>query len=135
MRTHWSRRDILRVSAGASGALLAGVSETACRGGVPACRSVPPNPFVEHGRPLLVAVEGEDMAAMLAKGLEVLGGLDRLRKLGREALLKGSYVTAQPYPVTTAADHILDTAALSVEEAVDSIAKTFLTSNRKPAKP
>jgi uncharacterized protein (DUF362 family) len=107
MKVRWSRRDVLRVSAGASGALLAGVSETACRAGVPACKSVPPNPFVEQGRPLLVVVEGEDISAMMTKGIEVLGGLDRLTALGREALLKGSYVTAQPYPVTTAADHIL----------------------------
>jgi uncharacterized protein (DUF362 family) len=99
------------MSAGASAALLAGAAETACRRGLPACKSVPPNPFVEHGRPLLVAVEGEDLSAMLAKGVEILGGLERLAALGREALLKGSFVVAQPYPVTTAADHIVAVAS------------------------
>lgn len=107
MKKHWSRRDLLRLSAGASGALLAGVSETACRVGIPPCKSVPPNPFTQNGRPLLVVVTGEDIAAMVEKGIEVLGGLDRLVSLGREALLKANYVTDQPYPVTTAADHIL----------------------------
>jgi len=38
---------------------------------------------------------------MLRAGLEALGGLDRLVKMGRETLLRGNYVAGQPYPVTT----------------------------------
>ncbi len=102
------RRGFLRraLEAGAGASLLGGFG-SGCGLRVPACKSVPPNLFVEGGRPLLVSVEGEDLAAMLEAGLEALGGLDKLRGLGREAILKGSYVTPQPYPVTTSADFIV----------------------------
>jgi uncharacterized protein (DUF362 family) len=103
---HWNRRDVLRLGAGVSGALLAGLGG-ACGFRAAACRSVAPNPFQEGGRPLLVMVEGEDLSAMLRSGIEALGGLDKLAPLGREALLKGSYVAPQPYPVTTAADFVV----------------------------
>jgi len=76
-----------------------------------ACKSVPPNPFVAAGKPLLVVVEGEDIGAMLRAGIEALGGLDPLTKLGREAIFRGNYVASQPYPVTTAPDFVLAVAA------------------------
>lgn len=102
------RRGFLHqmVQAGAGAALLGGLG-SGCRMRVPACKSVPPNPFVEGGRPLLVSVEGEDLAAMLEAAGEVLGGFEKLRRLGSEAILKGSYVQPQPYPVTTPADMIV----------------------------
>jgi len=76
-----------------------------------ACKSVPPNPFVSAGKPLLVVVQGEDLGAMLRAGIEALGGLDPLTKLGREAIFRGNYVAPQPYPVTTAPDFVLAVAA------------------------
>jgi uncharacterized protein (DUF362 family) len=100
-------RQVLEAGAGASGVALLGGLGSGCGMRVPACKSVPPNLFVERGRPLLVSVEGEDLAAMLKAGLEALGGLDKLRGLGRRAILKGSYVAPQPYPVTTPADFIV----------------------------
>jgi len=109
MRTGWSRREVLQLGVAASGGLLAGAAG-GCAGRPAACRSVAPNPFVENGRPLLVCVEGEDLAAMLRSGLEALGGVDCLTSLGREALLKGSYVAPQPYPVSTSADMIVGVA-------------------------
>ncbi len=107
-RTGCDRRGFLRraLEAGAGASLLGGLG-SGCGLRVPACKSVPPNLFVEGGRALLVSVEGEDLAAMLKAGLAALGGLDRLRGLGRDAVLKGSFVTPQPYPVTTAADLIV----------------------------
>ncbi len=106
--TGCDRRSFLRraLEAGAGASLLGGLG-SGCGMRVPACKSVPPNLFVEGGRPLLVSVEGEDLAAMMKAGLEALGGLDKLRGLGRQALLKGSYVAPQPYPVSTSADVIV----------------------------
>ncbi len=102
------RRGFLQqlVQAGAGAALLGGPGSS-CRSRIPVCKNVPPNPFVEGGKPLLVAVEGEDLAAMMKAAGEVLGGFDKLRRLGSEAVLKGSYVQPQPYPVTTQADMIV----------------------------
>jgi uncharacterized protein (DUF362 family) len=101
-----SRRELLQLGAGACGAFLVGPL-TGCATRVAACRTAPPNPFVARGRPLLVVVEGEDPSAMLRKGIEALGGLDKLLPGGREALLKANYIAAQPYPVTTASDFIV----------------------------
>ena len=51
------------------------------------------------------------MGAMLRAGIEALGGLDPLAKLGREAIFRGNYVASQPYPVTTAPEFVLAVAA------------------------
>jgi uncharacterized protein (DUF362 family) len=100
-----NRRDLFRLGMGAGTALLAGVY-SGCHLQPAACREVPPNPFTHAGRPLLVAVEGEDLSAMLRAGLEVLEGLDKLLPFGREAVFRGNYVSPQPYPVTTAPEFI-----------------------------
>jgi uncharacterized protein (DUF362 family) len=96
------RREFLRGLA-ASAAAAGG----ACRRGVSACRMPAPNPFLDHGRPLLVAVEGEDVVAMLRAGLERLGGVGPLLAAGRDAMLRGNYCAAQPYPVTTAGETVV----------------------------
>jgi uncharacterized protein (DUF362 family) len=101
-----SRRDLLRLGAGTCGAAL--LSLPSCgRSRVTSRKDPPPNLFVEGGKPLLIDVHGEDLSAMLRAGIEALGGLDRLVGAGPEVLLKANYVAAQPYPVTTAADHII----------------------------
>src|ERR1039458_10317724 len=88
-----------------------------------ACRKTPPNPFVAAGKPLLVAVEGEDLHAMLRAGIEALGGLDPLARFGNEAIFRGNYVTPQPYPVTTAPEFTL---AVSAELKRAGMSKTSL---------
>lgn len=104
------RRGFLRLGAGllatASAGFLSGCGLT-----TRACKSVPPDPFVAGGKPLLVIVEGEDMGAMLHAGIEALGGLGPLAKLGREAIFRGNYVASQPYPVTTDPNFVLAVAA------------------------
>lgn len=87
------------------------------------CKSVPPNPFVAAGKPLLVAVEGEDLHAMLRAGIEALGGLDPLARLSREAIFRGNYVASQPYPVTTAPEFVL---AVADELKRAGVSKTSL---------
>lgn len=104
------RRDFLRLSAGALATAMAGF-ECGCNVTTRACKSVPPNPFAAAGKPLLVVVEGEDFGAMLRGGIEALGGLDPLARLGREATFRGNYVASQPYPVTTDPNSVLSVAA------------------------
>lgn len=104
------RRGFLRLGAGVLATAAAGF-ECGCSLATRACKPVPPNPFVAGGKPLLVAVEGEDLGAMLHAGIEALGGLDPLVKMGREAIFRGNYVAAQPYPVTTAPEFVLAVAA------------------------
>ncbi|HXY10325.1 MAG TPA: DUF362 domain-containing protein [Terriglobales bacterium] len=116
------RREFLRLGAGALATAVAGF-ECGCSLTTRACKSVPPNPFVAAGQPLLVAVEGEDLRAMLRAGIEALGGLDPLAKLGREAIFRGNYVMSQPYPVTTAAEFVL---AVADELKRASVSKTSL---------
>jgi uncharacterized protein (DUF362 family) len=100
------RRGFLRLGAGVLATAAAGF-ECGCSITARACKSVPPNPFVAAGKPLLVVVEGEDLRAMLRAGIEALGGLDPLAKLGREAIFRGNYVASQPYPVTTDPEFVL----------------------------
>ena len=104
------RRGFLRLGAGAL-ATASAAFEWGCNLTTRACKSAPPNPFVAAGKPLLVAVEGEDLHAMLRAGIEALGGLDPLAKLGREVIFRGNYVVSQPYPVTTAPEFVLSVAA------------------------
>ncbi len=96
----FSRRQFLQLAAAAGTAMAPGIL-VGCSANAGLPRQAAPNPFVENGRPLLVVVEGEDLRAMLRAGIGVLGGLDRLTGMGRDALLRGNYVAAQPYPVTT----------------------------------
>jgi len=104
------RRGFLRLGAGVVAAASAAF-EWGCNLTTRSCKSVPPNPFVAAGKPLLVVVEGEDLRAMLRAGIEALGGLDPLARLGREVIFRGNYVAAQPFPVTTAPEFVLAVAA------------------------
>ncbi len=75
---------------------------------VPACKSVPPN-LVRRRRPAACSSRSRARIWRRCSGPagEVLGGFDKLRTLGREAILKGNYVQPQPYPVTTPADFVV----------------------------
>ena len=99
------RRGFLGLGAGALAAAAA--FEWGYKLSTRPCKSAPSNPFVAAGKPLLVAVEGEDLHAMLRAGIEALGGLDPLAKFGTEAIFRGNYVMSQPYPVTTAPEFVL----------------------------
>jgi uncharacterized protein (DUF362 family) len=70
---------------------------------VPA-KPVPSNPFSREGRALVVMVHGQDPAAMLARGLALLGGLAPLALQGRRVLLKPNIVNDRPPPTTTSPD-------------------------------
>jgi uncharacterized protein (DUF362 family) len=103
-----SRRGLLTLAG------LAALSVT-----VPACRRmlrqillapdaavVPPprtpaNPFVSGQRSLVAVVRGTDVAGMVRRALDLLGGLERLDLAGRPVLLKPNVVSAAPAPATT----------------------------------
>ncbi len=104
------RRGFLRLGAGALAATSAAF-EWGRTLTTRACKAAPPNPFAAAGKPLLVVVEGEDLHAMVRAGIEALGGLEPLAKLGSEALFRGNYVMSQPYPVTTDPEFVLAVAA------------------------
>ena len=104
------RRGFFRLGAGALAAAAAAF-ELRHTFKTRACKSAPPNLFAAAGKPLLVVVEGEDLHAMMRAGIEALGGLEPLAKLGSEALFRGNYVMSQPYPVTTAPEFVLAVAA------------------------
>lgn len=72
---------------------------------VPA-KSLPTNPFMRNNKALVVIVHGEDPHAMLAEGLKLLGGVDRLAIQGRRVLIKPNIVNDRPPPSTTNPDVI-----------------------------
>ena len=64
-------------------------------------KPVPVNPFLRDGKALVAIVHGDDPAAMLKAGLELLGGLDRLAVAGKRVLIKPNVVNRNPPPATT----------------------------------
>jgi uncharacterized protein (DUF362 family) len=60
------------------------------------------NPFTENGKPVAVIVRGDDFAGMLAKGLEVLGGLSRFGN-DKSVIVKPNFILPNKtnYPVTS----------------------------------
>jgi uncharacterized protein (DUF362 family) len=70
-----------------------------------------PNPYVNTaGHPLLVSVQGTDFADMLATGLSILGGLDRLITNNQTVLIKPNLVTdTEDYPTISSLDSVLST--------------------------
>jgi uncharacterized protein (DUF362 family) len=67
---------------------------------VPA-KPVPDNPFVRNGKSVVAMVHGLDEDAMLRRGLEMLGGIDRLAVSGRRVLIKPNVVNDRAPPSTT----------------------------------
>jgi uncharacterized protein (DUF362 family) len=73
---------------------------------VPA-KPVPRNLFTANGKALVVMIHGDDSPRMLAEGMRLLGGVDRLGVRGQRVLLKPNIVNDRPPPSTTSLDVIL----------------------------
>jgi len=58
------------------------------------------NLFLHNGRPLLVAVEGNDVKKMLTAGLNTLPQLEAALK-GKRVVIKPNATASEPYPITT----------------------------------
>jgi uncharacterized protein (DUF362 family) len=114
-----SRRDFIRATAvGAAGAALAG-SHFACSAASNAPRMGLGAMFTQGDKPLLVAVEGDDLAKMLEAGLDAMGGLEKL-VAGRSVVLKPNLVASQPAPVTTPIDIVVAVGKLAQEAGAAS---------------
>jgi uncharacterized protein (DUF362 family) len=70
------------------------------------CRQRFPNPWVENGKPVVAVVRGTEFAAMLAKGLELLGGFARFGA-GKPVMIKPNFILPEAYPTTTDGPSIL----------------------------
>lgn len=64
-------------------------------------KPLPPNPFTRDGKALVVMIHGRDQAAMLTKGVAVLGGITPLALSGKRVLIKPNVVNNRPPPSTT----------------------------------
>lgn len=82
---------------------------------VPA-KPIPPNLFVHDGKALVAMIHGQDPAAMLQAGLELLGGIDRVGVRGKRVLIKPNVVNDRPPPSTTS-PQVITAAVKSVREA------------------
>jgi uncharacterized protein (DUF362 family) len=98
---------------------------------VPACRqmlrqmlfspeaapaSPPPpmaNPFRAGGKSLVAIVHGDDVATMVPRAVELIGGIDRLGLRGRRTLVKPNVVSGSPPPTTTDARVVRSVAELA----------------------
>ncbi len=94
-----SRRGFMRLSL--TGPLVMSGWFAGCHGKTHPVRQAKANPFVKNGKPLLVSVEGSDVAKMLAAGLEALGGLKALVGNAQQVVIKPNFVFPQAYPVTS----------------------------------
>ncbi|MCF6155722.1 MAG: DUF362 domain-containing protein [Candidatus Brocadia sp.] len=59
------------------------------------------NIFKEENKALVSIVQGDDIYAMLRKGLELLGGLEKLDIQGKTVLIKPNIVNRYPSPANT----------------------------------
>src|SRR3989338_6995497 len=95
-----SRRNFLK-SMAYGAAALSSLQLSSCSYEVKPSRSGAKGIFAQEGKPLLVAVEGDNPQKMLEKAIDAIGGLNPLLGKGKKALLKGNFVFAQPFPITT----------------------------------
>jgi uncharacterized protein (DUF362 family) len=109
-----TRRKFIGEAAGfcvAGPAILTGLAaEAKARAAFSPIRRRLPNPYVENGRPIVVIVRGTDYPAMLAKGMELLGGFSRFGN-NRSVIVKPNFVFDQrtQYPTTTDEASVLTT--------------------------
>ncbi len=85
-------------------------------------RSRIPNPYVNsEGKPLLVAVKGSDFRKMLEKGLETIGGLNKLVDNNQDILIKPNFNAVDIYPAISSAESISILAKEAVKATSGSV--------------
>lgn len=84
------------------------------------CRQRVPNPWLENGKPVVAVVRGTAFAAMLAKGLEILGGFKSFGA-GKPVTIKPNFILPEAYPTTTDGPTILATAEALKKEGFSDI--------------
>ena len=90
-----------------------------------------PNPFTENGKPVVVMVRGSDFAAMLARGMELLGGFARFGS-HRSVIVKPNFVFDKRthYPTTTDEASVLTTVQYLQKEGFGAITVADRRANR-----
>jgi uncharacterized protein (DUF362 family) len=90
-----------------------------------------PNPFMENGKPVVVMVRGSDFAAMLARGMELLGGFARFGN-HRSVIVKPNFVFDRRthYPTTTDEASVLTTVEYLQKEGFGRITVADRRANR-----
>jgi uncharacterized protein (DUF362 family) len=78
------------------------------------------NLFMEDSKPLLVAVEGDDLGKMLEAGLDAIGGLGKLVS-GKGVVLKPNLVAAEPPPVSTPIEMVIAVGKLAQDAGAGPI--------------
>lgn len=78
------------------------------------------NLFLKNGKPLLIAVEGSNKTEMLKKGIEKLGGFDKLVR-GRNVILKPNAVAPGPYPVSTDPDFLIAVGKTAIDAGAKKV--------------
>lgn len=81
-----------------------------------------PNPFIENGKPIVLVVRGTDFPAMLAKGMDILGGFARFGT-GKSVIVKPNFVFDKrtKYPTTTDTQSVLTTVEFLQKEGFKDI--------------
>lgn len=78
------------------------------------------NLFLKNGKSLLVVVEGSNKTEMLKKGIEKLGGFDRLVK-GKNVILKPNTIAPGPYPVSTDPDFLIAVGKTAIDAGAKKV--------------
>ena len=107
---YFSRREFLKAISAVSAFCAAPFSTQLWEKKTPQPRKGIANPYVEGGKPLLVAIEGADAEKMLAKGLEVIGGLGKIVHSGKHTFIKPNYGSHRAYPTGSDANFLVSIA-------------------------
>jgi len=97
-RFYFSRREFLKAISALAAYCAAPFSKSVMEKKGLQPRAGKGNLFVEDGKPLLVVVKGNDARAMLAKGLEVIGGPGKIVQSGDSVFLKPNYGSHRAFP-------------------------------------
>ena len=97
MALQFSRRQFTK-SVGAVSAGLVSPSLLMADDNLPQPRKAKGADFTSGGRPLLVSVEGKDIEKMLAKAIDVIGGLGKVVTKGDRVFIKPNYGSHRAYP-------------------------------------
>ena len=91
-----------------------------------------PNPYMENGKPVVVIVKGMDFKAMLAKGMEMLGGFSKFGT-DKSVILKPNFVFDKrtKYPTTTDENSVLATVRYLQKEGFKDITVADRRANKK----
>jgi uncharacterized protein (DUF362 family) len=115
-----TRRTLLTLA----GLAALGIAVPACRRMLvqmlfsPSAQPVPPppptaNPFRSGSRSLVGIVHGDDVARMVQRAVDLIGGIGRLQLQGATALVKPNVVSGEPPPTTTDSRVVRATLALA----------------------